>query len=140
MTILAIGRLEGPDYFILAGYFILMLGIGAYFYRYMWGMKDYFSGGNRIPWWLSGVSFYMSCFSAYAFITYSAMAYKYGLPAVVLFSLKSIAVIVSVVFFAKRWRRARIDSPVEYLESRYSPAVRQLFAWQGIPVRVIDDA
>jgi solute:Na+ symporter, SSS family len=140
MTMLAAGILKGPDYFILAGYFALMLGIGAYFYRFMRGMKDYFSGGNRIPWWLSGVSFYMTSFSAYAFIAYSALAYSYGWVGVTLLWLSMFATMVSVTFFAKRWRRARIDSPVEYLETRYSATVRQLFAWHGVPVRVFDDA
>jgi solute:Na+ symporter, SSS family len=140
MTILAAGLLKGPDYFILVGYFVLMLGIGAYFYRFMRGMKDYFSGGNRIPWWLSGVSFYMTSFSAYAFITYSALAYSYGWVGITLLWLSMPATMVSVTFFAKRWRRARIDSPVEYLETRYSPIVRQLFAWHGVPVRVFDDS
>jgi len=140
MTILAAGVLTGPDYFILGGYFVLMLGIGAYFYRFMRGMKDYFSGGNRIPWWLSGVSFYMTSFSAYAFITYSALAYSFGWVGVTLLWLCMPATMVSVTFFAKRWRRARIDSPVEYLETRYSSTVRQLFAWHGVPVRVFDDS
>ncbi len=137
--ILAASQLERPDMIVLVGYFALMLGIGAYFYRYMRGMKDYFSGGNRIPWWLSGVSFYMSSFSVFAFVFYSALAYKYGWVAVTLFWVTIPATVVGVLFFASRWRRARIDSPVEYLESRYSPAVRQLFAWEGIPVRIIDD-
>ena len=35
------GTLQLPDYFMIGGYFILMLAIGAYFYRYMRGMKDY---------------------------------------------------------------------------------------------------
>ncbi len=140
MILLATGVLKGPDYFILGGYFILMLGIGAYFYRYMKGMKDYFSGGNNIPWWLSGVSFYMTSFSAYAFITYSALAYRFGWVGVTLLWISMPATMVSVLFFAKRWRRARIDSPVEYLETRFSPTVRQLFAWHGVPVRVFDDA
>jgi len=42
------GSLGTADYIVLVGYFILMLGIGVYFYKYMKGMKDYFSGGNRI--------------------------------------------------------------------------------------------
>src|SRR5215467_5916705 len=129
MTLLAAGVLTGPDYFIVAGYFAVMLGI-----------EDYFSGGNRIPWWLSGVSFYMTSFSAYAFIAYSALAYSYGWVGVTLLWISGAATMVSVTFFAKRWRRARIDSPVEYLEGRYSPTVRQLFAWHGVPVRVFDDA
>ena len=37
------------------------------------------------------------------------------------------------------FRSARIDSPVEYIETRYSPVLRQLFAWQGVPVKIIDD-
>ncbi|MCK4885834.1 MAG: sodium transporter, partial [Planctomycetes bacterium] len=140
MAILAAAKLAGPDYFILVGYFILMLGIGAYFYRYMKGMKDYFSGNNKIPWWLSGISFYMSCFSAFGFIAYSTLAFKYGLVAVNIWWFGVPALILSIVLLAKKWRRMRIDSPVEYLESRYSPSIRQIFAWQGLPVRIIDDA
>ncbi len=143
MTMLAeaqAGGLRGPDYFILVGYFVLMLGIGAYFYRYMKGMKDYFTGGNRIPWWLSGISYYMASFSAFAFVNYSAVAYRYGWVAVSMYWVTVPAALFSVLFFAVRWRRARVVSPVEYLESRYNPAVRQLFAWQGVPVRIIDDA
>ncbi len=137
---IAATNLAGPDYFVLIGYFVLMLGIGAYFYRYMKGMKDYFSGGNSIPWWLSGVSFWMSSFSVFAFVYYSSLAYKYGWVAVTLFWVTIPATVVAVMLFATRWRRARIDSPVEYLEMRYGAGVRQLFAWQGIPVKIIDDA
>jgi SSS family solute:Na+ symporter len=133
-------QLQFADYLVLAGYFVLMLGIGGYFYRYMKGMKQYFSGGNQIPWWLSGVSFYMTSFSAFAFVFYSALAYQYGWVAVTLFWVTIPATFISVMFFSARWRRARIDSPVEYIETRYSHFLRQLFAWQGVPVKVIDDA
>jgi len=131
--------LHFADKAILVGYFALMLGIGGYFYRFMKGMKDYFSGGNSIPWWLSGVSFYMSSFSVYAFIAYPALCYKYGLVGVTLLWVAVPACVFGVVLFAKKWRRARIDSPVEYLEMRYSPVLRQLFAWQGVPVKMVDD-
>lgn len=140
MPIAAMGVLSGPDYFILGGYFVLMLGIGLYFARFMKGMRDYFSGGNRVPWWLSGVSFYMSSFSAFAFIFYSSLAFKYGWVGVTLFWVSVPATMVSVLLFSARWRRARTESPVEYLEFRFSSLVRQLFAWHGVPVRVVDDA
>ena len=140
MTILAAGKLAGPDYFILVGYFVLMLGIGAYFYRYMKGMKDYFSGNNKIPWWLSGISLYMSGFSAFGFIAYSELAFKYGLVAISIWWFGVPVLIISMLLFAQKWRRMRFDSPVEYLEKRYSPFIRQIFAWEGLPVRMIDDA
>jgi SSS family transporter len=137
---LAAGQLHTPDWFIIVGYFALMMGIGAYFYRYMRAMKDYFTGGNRIPWWLSGVSYYMSSFSAFAFIAYSALAYRYGVFGATFYWITVPAAAFSVIFFATRWRRARISSPVEYLESRYNTGLRQVFAWQGVPVKIIDDA
>jgi solute:Na+ symporter, SSS family len=134
------GSLQGPDYAMIAGYFILMLGIGVYFYRHMRGIKDYFSGGNNIPWWLSGVSFYMSSFSAFAFISYSSLCYRFGWVGITLLWVAIPATLFSTLFLARKWRRARIDSPLEYLEIRYSGALRQLFTWQGVPVKIIDDA
>ncbi len=133
------GHLQFPDFAMLAGYFVLMLGIGLYFYRHMRVMKDYFTGRNAIPWWLSGVSFYMTSFSVAAFVFYPSLCYRYGWVGVTLLWVAVPATLFSVTFFAKRWRRARIDSPVEYIETRYSALLRQLFAWQGVPVKIVDD-
>ena len=135
----SVGHLEFPDILIIVGYFVLMLGIGAYFYNRMRHMKDYFSGGNNIPWWLSGVSFYMSSFSVAAFVFYPGLCYRHGWVGVTLLWVAIPATIFSVTLFAVRWRRARIDSPVEYIETRYSPFLRQLFAWHGVPVKLVDD-
>jgi SSS family transporter len=133
------GHLQLPDHIMIAGYFVLMLAIGVYFYRHMRGMKAFFTGNNRIPWWLSGVSFYMSSFSVLAFVLYPSVAYRNGWVGVTLLWVAVPATIFSAFIFGKRWRRARIDSPMEYLETRYSPALRQVFAWQGLPVKIIDD-
>jgi solute:Na+ symporter, SSS family len=132
--------LRGPDYALLIGYFLLMLGIGFYFYRFMRGMKMYFSGGNKIPWWLSGISFYMTSFSAFFFVAYSGLAYEYGWLGVTLIWVTVPATIFSVTLFARRWRRARIDSPLTYLQTRYSEPLRQLFVWEGVPLRILDDS
>lgn len=133
------GNLQFPDYVMIVGYFVLMLLIGMYFYRAMRGIKDYFSGGNKIPWWLSGVSFYMSSFSVAAFIMYPSLCYQFGWVGVTLLWVAVPATLFSTLFLARKWRRARIDSPVEYLEARYNPVLRQLFTWQGVPVKIIDD-
>ncbi len=132
-------ELMTPDYAMLVGYFVLMLGIGFYFYRHMKQMKDYFSGGNAIPWWLSGVSFYMTSFSVMAFVNYPAICYKQGWVGITLLWVAIPATLFSAMVFGGRWRRARIQSPVEYLETRYSPVLRQVFAWQGLPVKLVDD-
>jgi SSS family transporter len=113
--------------------------IGLYFWRRMRHVKDFFVGNNDIPWWLSGVSFYMTGFSAFTFIAYSEMAYRYGFVAVTLAWSAAVAMAVGTVALSARWRRARILTPVEFLEARYSKHIRQVLAWAGLPLRIIDD-
>ncbi|MCE5228035.1 hypothetical protein LLG95_00360 [bacterium] len=103
-------------------------------------MKDFFSGGRALPWWLSGVSFYMASFSAFAFVTYSDMAYYNGLPAFFIYWCHIPAALISTFIFAARWRRASTTSPLEYIKERYGDVMRQCLAWIGLPLRVIDNS
>ena len=133
-------RLAAADYLVVAGYFAIVLWIGFYFRNKLEVVSDYFAGGNQIPWWLAGISHYMSSFSAFSFIAYAQMAYRFGLVAVTLFWVTIPACVLGALWFAKRWRRARIITPVQFLESRFNGFIRQLFAWAGIPMKVFDDA
>ena len=128
------------DWAAVAVYLMIITGIGIYFGRYMRKVADFFKGGNEIPWWLSGISSYMTGFSAFVFVAYAKMAYDYGLMAATMCWSVVPAYLVGAYLFAPLWRRTGILTPVEYLEKRYNIAVRQLFGWVGIPVRLIDDA
>jgi SSS family solute:Na+ symporter len=127
------------DHIVIVGYFLLLTAIGVYFWRRMRHARDFFVGNHDIPWWLSGVSFYMTGFSAFTFIAYSEMAYRHGFVAVTLAWSAAVAMAVGTVALAARWRRARIITPVEFLEARYSKHIRQVLAWAGLPLRIIDD-
>lgn len=131
--------LQPADQAIVAGFFAVMLGIGIFFSNRMRTLRDYFSGSRRIPWQLSGTSFYMSSFSAFTFVAYSELAYKYGFVAVFIWQMVAVCAIASAVFFASRWRRAVATSPLEYIEVRYGPRLREGLAWMGIPLVVIDN-
>jgi len=131
--------LQTADYIVIAGYFILLTFVGFYFWKRMKQASDFFTGGNRIPWWLAGVSFYLTGFSAFTFVAYSEMAYRYGFVAVTLAWSSAVAMFAGTRFLATRWRRARIITPVEFLEARYSKQIRQVIAWTGLPLKVIDD-
>jgi SSS family transporter len=131
--------LHTADHIVIVGYFVLLTLIGLYFWRRMKHARDFFTGGNAIPWWLASVSFYLTGFSAFTFVAYSEMAYRYGFIAITLAWSAAVAMAVGTIFLAARWRRARIISPVEFLEARYNKEIRQILAWAGIPLRVIDD-
>jgi len=128
------------DWTAVAAYMLIITAVGLYFGRYMRQVADFFRGGNEIPWWLSGISAYMTGFSAFVFVAYAAMAYQYGLMAATLCWCAVPAYLVGAWVFAPLWRRSRILTPVQYLEQRYNLVLRQLFGWVGIPVRLIDDA
>ena len=132
--------LASTDYIILAGFFAVMLGIGIIYARRMKNLSDFFSGGGQVPWWLAGISLYMTTFSAFTFVSYSALAYQYGFVAVSIWWFSIPGCLLSAWFLAARWRRAATTSPVEYLETRYNATIRQGFSWFGVPLIVADDA
>ena len=131
--------LHTADHVIIAGYFLLLTLIGVYFWRRMKHVRDFFTGGNAIPWWLAGVSFYLTGFSAFTFVAYSEIAYRFGFVAVTLAWSSAFGMVVGTFLLASRWRRARIVSPIEFLETRYNKAIRQVLAWAGLPLKIIDD-
>ena len=133
------GHLHAVDYTSVGVYFALMVMMGIYFSRYMKSDRDYFSGGNRLPWWLAGISFFMSGYSAMGIVMYARIAYQYGLVAASLCWTVVPGVLLGARALSHKWRRAGILTPVEFLERRYHIAIRQTFAWSGIPVRIIDD-
>lgn len=132
-------RLETADHIVIIGYFALLTLIGLYFWRRMRHTKDLFAAGGNVPWWLTGISFYLTGFSAFTFVAYSEMAYRYGIVAITLAWSAAVAMLAGTIFLAARWQRARIISPVAFLEARFNPALRQVLAWTGIPLKVIDD-
>jgi len=127
------------DTVLLVFYFGLMVGVGFYFARYMKTLDLYFVGGKKLPWWLGGVSFLMSYVSALSIVVYAAMGYTYGLVSVTLYAVSVPACLITTVLFARRWHRAGVSTPVEFLERRFSVGLRQVFAWSGIPLKVIDE-
>src|SRR6185437_9637049 len=132
-------RLTPSDLIVIGGYLLLVLGVGFYYRKRMHSNEDYFAGGHQAPWWLAGVSHYISGASALSFVAYAQLGYTYGLTAITLAWVSIPGCILGGAIFARRWRQARVVTPVEFLERRFNPFVRQLFAWAGIPMKVAED-
>ena len=132
--------LQVYDYMIILGYFCIVLGTAYYFSKRIKITKDFFSAGGNIPWWLSGISFFMASFSALAFVMYAELSYQYGIISILIYQLTVPALIISALWVAKRWKRSRTDTPIQFLEKRYSLTIRQALAWTGIPLRIVDNA
>ncbi len=132
--------LHGLDYVVLVGYFAVLIFIGTYFRKYIKEARDYFAAGASVPWWLSSISLWMASFSATFFVIYSQIAFKYGLVAVAIAWVPVPAMVFAFFFFAVRWRRARVITPLGFMSQRYNNLVHQVFVWTGFPLRLIDNA
>jgi len=129
-----------PDYLVILSYFLVIVIVGLYFARYIRQSKDYFAAGNLMPWWLAGTSFYKASFSALLFVIYNEIAYKYGIVAIVILWISPVSILVGGYFTAPRWRRARVITPLGFMERRYNSLVHQVFVWTGLPLRMFDNA
>lgn len=117
------------DYWVLGFYIVLILAIGIYFSKFMKGAKEYFTGGNMIPWWISGISLYMSSFSAWTFTGASGFVYHSGWFGLIYLLTWSFAFFVGYRLTAARWRRSRVISPTQYTSTRYNLTTQQLVSY-----------
>jgi SSS family solute:Na+ symporter len=131
--------MRAADTAVLAAYFVTMVVVGMVYSRRMKSLDRYFAGGKQLSWWLGGVSFVMAYVSALSIVVYAALGYQYGLVALTIYWTTVPGTLITTWLLARRWRRAGIITPVEFLETRFSSAVRQIFVWSGIPLKIIDD-
>ena len=129
----------GWDFTVIAVYFAITLASGLFMGRFVKSSKDFFSGGKKVPWWMGAVSSYMAMISSFVFIAHAGVAYQDGLVAILVFWSTVFAIVVGSWIFAWRWQRAKVTTPMEYLERRYGVGVRQVISWCGIAFRVLDN-
>ena len=131
--------LQTWDVVVIGAYFSLMLLMGLFMGKFVKNSGDFFSGGKRVPWWMGAVSSYMAMISSFVFIAHAGIAYQDGLVAILIFWSTVLGVALGAWIFAWRWQRAGVTTPMEYLERRYGPWVRQFISWCGVGFRVLDN-
>ena len=109
------------DYVVIALYALLMVRVGFYVLRFNRGAAEYFRGGSRIPWLVAGLSCFMAGFSAWTFTGAAGVAYRSGIAAIGLYIGNALSFLLGYFVFAKRWRRTRITTVMEYLSGRFNP-------------------
>ncbi len=131
------------DYLAITLFFFIMLGIGWYSKNKVKDSTDFFLGGGKVPWWLSGISHHVSGYSGAVFVAYAGIAYTYGFTLYIFWAVGiSIALFLGSITIIPRWPRLRqklnIQSPTEYMQLRYGLSAQQLTAWSGVIVKLLD--
>ncbi|MBN1846449.1 MAG: hypothetical protein JW810_12240 [Sedimentisphaerales bacterium] len=116
------------DYLVFAIYLAGIFAVGLYFTRSNRSAADMFAAGRRSPWWLSGLSGFMTMFSAGTFVVWGGIAYEQGLVAISINLCYGVAALLVGYFLAARWRRMGIATPAEYIELRFGRAAIRFYA------------
>lgn len=112
------------NYATLVGYLLGMLGIGWVCAARNKTTDDYFKAGGRIPWWAAGLSIYATMLSSLTFMAIPAKAFASDWT----FFWANIPILllapVVIRFYLPFFRQLEVTSAYEYLERRFSLAIR----------------
>lgn len=120
------------DYLMIGFYFAFLLSAGFIVKHLNKGSTDYFAGGRRMTWWLLGASSLVSNFSAWSFTGAASIAYEFGILFFAIFMIDIVGFIVSLVWFAPRFRRLRLVTAMDAVRLRFGKTNEQLITWLQI--------
>ena len=113
--------LTAIDWLVIALYFVLSVAIALYYSRRAGASSDeYFLSGRAVPWWLAGTSMVATTFAADTPLVVTGLTVKYGIAGNWLWWCMVMSGILTVVFYARLWRRSGVMTDAEFAEIRYS--------------------
>lgn len=112
------------DYASLITYFAVLVIMGIYFAGKGSSTDDFFLAGRRMPWWATGLSIFGTQLSSISFMAVPAKVYSTDWVYFLL-QMTIVMIAVPVVFlYLPYFRRVKMTSAYEYLESRFNLPVR----------------
>ncbi|WP_293308283.1 sodium:solute symporter family protein [Pedobacter sp. UBA5917] len=118
------------DFYVMAIFAILIFSIGLIFTRV--GSKSgqaFFEAGGATPWWINGLSLFISYFSAGTFVVWGSIAYKSGLVANVIQLTMAISGLLVARFIAARWKKTGAMTAADYLRTRFGVKTQQFYTY-----------
>lgn len=127
------------DLGIIVFYLIAVVAVGIYFGSKHKNAEDYFLAGRNLTWPIIGFSLFASNMSSNSLVGLAGAGYKDGFS---VYSYEWMAVIVLIlfaVFFLPFYLKNKIFTIPEYLERRYSYAVRAYASLIAITLNILVD-
>jgi SSS family solute:Na+ symporter len=117
------------DYIAFAAYFVGLSAVGYWAGRKEHtGAEEYFLAGKKLPWYVVGGSFIGSNISSEHFIGMIGAACVYGICVSMAEWMNVVTFSLLIWFFIPFLLVSKVFTTPEFLERRFNPALRQLFA------------
>ena len=117
------------DTLVIVIFSAFVLGIGLLFAHTSRNLKSFFAGGEAVPWFIAGLSLFMSFFSASTFVAWGSIAYKNGWVAVTIQWCMCLAAVVSGLFIAPRWNATGSLTAAEFIRERLGVRVQKTYIY-----------
>jgi SSS family transporter len=103
--------------------------IGFQFSRTGRNLKSFFAGGEAVPWFIGGLSLFMSFFSAGTFVAWGSIAYKYGWVAITIQWTMCIGGLITGFLIAPKWKSTGNLTAAEFIKERLGESVQKSFIY-----------
>lgn len=128
-----------PDFWwLMGGYGALLIGVSLYFTRMIKDSGDFYGSNGKTSFWFSGLSFFMTAFSASIFVANASIAYRHGTLNALLIVAQLPVFIAGYLFFSARWHSTGCATAIEFIGKRFGAACAKFFLWVGIPIRILE--
>ena len=128
------------DWTVLIAYLAGTVVMGVLLGRLVKNSSDLFSAGGESPWWASGLSAFMTMFSANTFVVWGSIAFGLGFVAVMINLMYGVAALFAGYFIASKWKGMGIETPAEYVRIRFGIGALHFYTWSMMVLRVIGTA
>lgn len=117
------------DWIVIIFYCCSLIAIGVIFSRKAKTTSGLFVAARQSPWWLSGISSYMTMFSAGTFVVWGGITYEFGMVGIAICCIYGISAFIAGKFFAGKWHDTNLSSGAEFVELRYGSRIFHFFTW-----------
>jgi SSS family transporter len=117
------------DTIVILVFSAFVLCIGLVFSKTGINLKSFFAGGESVPWFIGGLSLFMSFFSAGTFVAWGSIAYKYGWVAITIQWTMCIGALISGLYLAPLWKSTGNLTAAEFIKERLGPQVQKTYIY-----------
>lgn len=117
------------DYIVILLFSGIVVAAGLSFGRSGKDMTSYFAAGGAVPWPISGLSLFMSFFSAGTFVVWGSIAYDYGFVAIMIQWAMCLGGFAVGAIIAPKWRKTGVLTAAEFIRQRLGKKTQQFYTY-----------
>jgi solute:Na+ symporter, SSS family len=124
------------DYVVIIFFTLGVLAAGMSFSKSGKNLKTFFAGGGAVPWWINGLSLFMSFFSAGTFVAWGSLAYIHGMVSISIQWTMCLSGFVIAAFIAAQWRKTGVLTGAQFIRARLGSRVQKAYTYLFMAISV----